>query len=344
MTHGNARSLATALGVLALIAAACGSPSDAATTIPERTTEAPTTTEAPLPYEVTGDLVYHDGDDRFIDDEGLINVVAPIAEGPWPVVVAFHGNPRGVDKAWMMPTARAIARQNRVVFVPTWGSVSGTFQRDASLEEEFDLLVREIQCAVLFAKDRAAEYGGDPNHITVYGYSAGGNAALMAGFGHADPLETCAANGDAVQPQAIVNGDGDVLLGAATWDDELDAEPDAFYALTPWRRVDGSHEFKVVVAAVENTTSPYERQLGDDPYASALATRHVDIDLVASMTAMGFLDDGVFSNRDANEWAYLTLLEAGYDVELVILPDSNHDSISLEGEALLIDTIVNAEG
>ncbi|MDJ0960908.1 MAG: carboxylesterase family protein [Acidimicrobiia bacterium] len=358
MTYREARA-ALALLALALLVASCGSPTEAATSAAPGTTAAPattaapstapstsaapTTTEAPPGFTITSDLVYHETDDRF-RGEGLVDVVVPTGTGPWPIVVAFHGDPNSVGKSWMMPTAQSIAEHGRVVFVPDWGHINWTWARDATQAEEFAATEAQIRCAVAFARHRGDDFGGDPEHITVYGYSAGGNAALMAGFGREPALDSCAAGGDPVMPQAIVSGDGDVLLGAGVWDRTFKEEPDAFYAMTPWRRLDEPRPLRVHIAAVENTFGPYDRPLGDDPYASPVATRHTDIDLVASLQAMGLLDDGAFSNRDANEWAYATLLDAGYDVHWVLLPDSNHVSLSAEGRALLIDTVVNAEG
>lgn len=327
-----------------LAAAACGSTSEAVTTAsPQRPTSAPTTSEPPPRFEVTSNLVYHQGDDRFTGAAGLMDVVAPVAKGPWPTVVAYHGDPSSVGRPWMLPMAEDLADEGRVVFVPDWGHTEYAWQREVSLVEQFDLLVREVRCAVVFAKAHAADFGGDPDHITVYGYSAGGNAALMAGLADTEPLEACAEAGPSVVPQAVVSGDGDVLLGAGIWDSRLADEPEAFYGFTPWRFVDGSPRVPVQIVAVENTYGPFERSVGEDPYTSMVADRHTDIDLVGELLAMGLLDDGAFSVRDSNEWAYQELLDAGYDVEWVLLPDSNHLSISPEGRTLLIDTILQAE-
>ena len=91
-----------------------------------------------------------------------------------------------------------------------------------------------------------AEYGGDPGHITLYGLSAGGNAALMAGLAGADPLDTCAATGPAVTPQALVPIEADWVLGGG-WDQQLSENPEAFYSITPWRFLDGSQNIAIHV-------------------------------------------------------------------------------------------------
>lgn len=293
--------------------------------------------------EVTSNLVYHLDDDRFDNAKGLVDVVAPTTDGPWSVVVAFHGDPRFANKSWMLPMATDIAVHGRVVFVPDWGHTAAGWRSENSLEAEFNLMVREVRCAVVFARSRAHDYGGDPNRITVYGFSAGANAALMAGLSDTEPLEACAETGPGVVPQAVVSGDGDVLLGAGGWDAHFAEEPEAFYAFTPWRYLDASDAFPIYIAATENSFGPYDRSIGSDPSTSFLVDRHIDVDLVGELDAMGLLEDGGFSLRDSNEWAYKALLDTGYDAEWVLLPDSTHESFSSEGRALLIDTVVNAE-
>jgi predicted esterase len=292
--------------------------------------------------EVTSDLVYHQGDDRFNNAEGLVDVVAPTTRGPWPVVVAVHIHNMG--RLSMLPMARDIADRGRVVFVPGWGLPDPRWLEENSLEAEFDLWVREVGCAVVFAKSHAAEYGGDPDHITLFGHFAGANAALMAGLAEPEPLEACVETGPSVVPQAVVSWDGPLLAMPPGDDGQLAEEPEAFYAITPWRHLDGSHDFPVYIATAENSERQYERRsFGSDPAASFIADRHTDIDLVAELDEMGLLDDGRLSLRDSNEWAYQTFLDAGYDTELVLLPDSTPGSVSAEGRGLVIDTVVHAE-
>ncbi len=324
--------------------AAIASVRETTTTAVLSTTTQPTGTsgEASL-VEVTKGLVYHEGDNRFENAEALIDVVAPTTGGLWPVVVAFHGDPRFVGRSWMLPMATDIAGHGRVVFVPDWGHTAAEWRSENSLEADFDLQVREVRCAVAFARSRADDYGGDPDHITLYGYSAGGNAALMAGLSDAKPLEACAETGPGVVPQAIVSGDGDVLFGGPSWDTGFAEEPETFYAFTPWRHLDAPGAFPIYLASAENSVGPYDRTFGSDPYASFLADRHIDVDLIGELDAMGLLADGGFSLRDSNEWAYQAFLDAGHDAEWVLLLDSTHESLSSEGRTLLIDTVVNAE-
>ena len=322
------------------------------------TTETPTTAatsvgavtvEPVVDVEVVPSVVYHRGDERFQNAEQEMDVVVPTAGGPWPVVVVFHGGGGGVSKEWSMPMSTAIGEQGRVVFVPTHAHTAVEWRSNAKLRQEWELVVAEVRCAVAFAKATAADYGGDPDHVTVMGYSGGGNSALMAAMSPADPLEACVVSGPGVEPQAVVNIDGDVLLGPPPYDAAFADDADTFYAFTPWRNLDPDDPFPVHVISVDTRTSGEERSVEDD--RSWVDLRHVDIDLDAELDAMGVFDDGVFTNREANEWAYETLVAAGYDTTWLLLPDSHHASgyeaddwgMSPQAWQLTIDTVLNAE-
>jgi len=326
------------VGALAVAVAACGDSDDDAGPAEALPEAEPGTVEV----EVETDLVYHDGDDRLSPRSGLVDVAAPTTAGPWPVVVAFHGDPRSVSKNWMRPTGTRVAEHGRVVFIPAWGHLNGSWSGDVPLRTQWALLTDEIACAVAYAKDHAADHGGDPDHITVYGFSAGANAALMAGLGDSQPLDACAADASRVVPQAVVSADSDALLGGG-WDDQLAEDPEVFYALTPWRDLDPeAHTFPVHVLATDTAVGPYDRPIPDDSEA-LFGHRHVDVDLEAELDELGLIDDEGFSILDGNVWAHDTLVEAGYDAHWLLLPDSTHGLLSSEAQDLLVDTIVHAE-
>ncbi len=354
--------------VFVLMAAACGDDDrgEESVTTPSATTTvsaapAPTTTVGAAPaattttsamvgnaaagtldVELITDLAYHQGDERFRASSGLIDVVAPTTGGPWPVVVVFHGNPSAVSKEYHRGQAHLLAKRGRVVFLPAWGHTDSVWESEAGLRAMLDLHVREVTCAVVFTRARAAEFGGDPDHIILHGLSAGGNAVLTAGLARAEPLDACVEAGPAVVPQALVPVDADVMLGGG-FDQQLSEDPEAFYSATPWRYLDGSHDFPIHVTVTAEPGAPYVRSVGSDPATSWLSYRHVDIDLVAELTELGFLDDGGFGLRESDEYLHQVLLDAGYDARLVILPGASHERYGDEGWAVLLDTILEAE-
>lgn len=343
------RQVLVLLCVVAFVLAGCDSLSEESTdeTTASPTTATPTgqvdvsaTTEA-MPTEMTENLIYHPGGDPFSADSGAVDVIAPIDGSSWPTVVVFHGDPRVAGKTWHRSDAQLIAEQGRVVFLPAWGNVDSLAIRDMGVEASWDLTVRELKCAVAFARSHTEEFGGDPDHITLYGLSAGGNAVLMAGFADEEPLDTCSVPGPAPAVQALVPIDADWVMGGG-WDTELTANPEAFYSITPWRLLDGSQDLSIDVTVTE-ITGPYTRSVEPDPALSWLSYRHSDIDLVADLDARGFLADGEFSLRESSEYAVEILSTAGYDVTLVVLPGAQHESWGDEGRRVAVETVLSAE-
>ncbi|MCP3998765.1 MAG: carboxylesterase family protein [bacterium] len=314
-------------------------PAVATTGSPESDADETTAPEAPT-TAMTEDLVYHAGGEIFQASAGKIDVIAPIESGLYPTVIAFHGDPRNASKGWHRSDGRMIAEQGRVVFLPTWGHVDPNALGDTQMA--WDLIVRELKCAVAFVKARTADFGGDPDHITLYGLSAGGNATLMAGLAEAEPLDTCAVDGPSVPAQALVPIDADWVLGGS-WDAALKEAPEAFYSLTPWRFLDGAQDLPIHVMVTE-IVGPYTRSVGPDPADSWLSYRHPDIDLVFDLTERGFLYDGEFGLRESGEYAYQILTEAGYDTSLVLMPGADHVVWGDAGLALVVETVLNAEG
>ena len=335
---------------LALALGSCGGGENQVEAVAETTTtttEATTTTSAEVPTtertdfletRLVTDLVYHASDDRFSAASGLTDVTAPTEGGPWPTVVVFHGDPRFASKTWHRPDATEIAGHGRVVFLPAWGQTTLSYDA-ASLDSHWDMLVREVTCAVAFAAAYTEEYGGDPDHITLYGLSAGGNAVLMAGLAGAEPLETCVAPGPAITPQALAPIDADWLLGGG-FDSQLSENPEAFYSITPWRYLDGSQDLRIYVMVTEDPT--LVRSVDPDPATSWLSYRHPDIDLPAELEAMKFLDDGKFGIVESGEYAYEVLVAAGYDATLVRMPGARHEAWGEEGRRVVVETVLHA--
>ncbi len=97
----------------------------------------------------------------------------PAANARLPVVIFFYGG------GWVAGSRQdygfagsAFAGKGFVTIVPDYRLVPGVL---------FPAFVEDGALAVKWARDHAAEYGGDPNQITLAGHSAGGyNAAMLA--------------------------------------------------------------------------------------------------------------------------------------------------------------------
>lgn len=95
----------------------------------------------------------------------------PAAGAQLPVVIFFYGG------GWVAGSRQdygfagsAFAGQGFVTIIPDYRLVPGV---------RFPTFVEDGALAVKWARDHAAEYGGDPNRITLAGHSAGGYEAAM---------------------------------------------------------------------------------------------------------------------------------------------------------------------
>jgi dienelactone hydrolase len=161
--------------------------------------------------EVTSEIL----SDRTAQD---VLVVEPVAEGPWPVIVAFHG----IDGTArdMQELASRLAGEGYVVFAPT-------FHTDITTYEGVERGGMDAECGYRFARSIAAEHGGDLDRpVTFVGWSLGASMALAIGLSEFDP-SAVPCFGPAPRPDVVVavsgchyeGGDLD-LVDAAAWANE----------------------------------------------------------------------------------------------------------------------------
>jgi hypothetical protein len=94
----------------------------------------------------------------------------------------FHGG--AGDKGDLGTHARRVADLGFVVFSATWGAGMNPY---AYTYEEARAIESQGACAVAFARTHAAEYGGDPATMIVFGHSGGANTAAMVAFARTEP-------------------------------------------------------------------------------------------------------------------------------------------------------------
>ncbi len=101
------------------------------------------------------------------------DVYVPDAEGPFPGVVAIHGGYfRFGSKSQMARRAKTIAAHGFTVVAINYR---------LSPAHQFPAHIEDAQAAVRWMRTEAATYKIDPDRIGSYGYSAGGNLALLLG-------------------------------------------------------------------------------------------------------------------------------------------------------------------
>lgn len=108
-----------------------------------------------------------------VNADTTVRVYAPEGDGPFPVVVYYHGG------GWVSgdldmhdSTCRRIANRASTV----------VFNVDYRLapEHPFPAAFDDGYAALVWAHDHASEFGGDPTRLAVAGSSAGGNIAAAA--------------------------------------------------------------------------------------------------------------------------------------------------------------------
>ena len=113
---------------------------------------------------------------RELDVSGVTvtDVFAPGEGDRLPVVVMLHGT--GGERDVMEPLARAVAAQGAVVFLPSWPVIDQVAPFPADDDEPFRRQAEAVVCALRYARRTAADFGGDPDDLTVLGHSGGATA------------------------------------------------------------------------------------------------------------------------------------------------------------------------
>ena len=116
-----------------------------------------------------------------VDDQELqFDVFWPEGDGPFPMVINFHGGgwTKRNQEGFPEPMCKWISNKGYVVFNVSYRLAP---------EHRFPTQVNDALGAVLFIKEHAAEYNGDPTRVAIMGDSAGGNLAGMVACCWNDP-------------------------------------------------------------------------------------------------------------------------------------------------------------
>lgn len=125
--------------------------------------------------ETIYDIVYAQPDNQPV----RLDVAWPVEGGPYPVVVYFHGGGWAIgDKAALRRRMRMIAQAGYVVFNANYRLTP---------EGRFPNAVNDCLGAVIYAKDKAKIYNGDPGRVAVMGDSAGSHLSALVALAWDDP-------------------------------------------------------------------------------------------------------------------------------------------------------------
>ena len=293
---------------------------------------------APMPslMPITSTLDVNFESSNPLNELGILDVFAPETAGSWPVVVMFHGNPATDTRAQLRQQAERLAGTGFVAFVPNWGRSGGATYNALSNVEMIQADNAQSACAVAFARARAADYGGDPSTMIVYGHSGGANQASVQAFLQPAPTDGCLVDSEPGTFDAMVVWEGDWVLWPPFWDPILAQEPGFFDLITPWTRLADHRDLPVHFVVSDNPG------LGREDGAW-LDTRG-DGQMRSRLEAVGALEDGYMWFDELEEMFAKVLRDQGYSVTYDVMPDSNHSSLGAAGWPVFLDAFRKAAG
>jgi hypothetical protein len=281
----------------------------------------------PTVVETVG-VAYESASPRLVP--GVLDVYSPARAGTWPVVVML---PPPGDNTGLIRHARSVADIGFVVFVPSLGLVPKGVA-PAATYDGFLANNSQAACAVEFARAHAAEYGGDPSEMIVFGHSGGANIGAMVAFARPAPSADCLGGTTLGPIDALVTWEGAWIVSVSSPEvlDAIDADPRVLDALTPWKRLAGHRDLKVVMLVSEDPGVIFEREVGD-PWAtdSWLAVRDPSGDLRRQLEANGAFADGTLDMVEVQQLLFSVLEAQGNPVTLDTMPGSTHTRLSDAG-------------
>jgi acetyl esterase/lipase len=248
-------------------------PTTSPTTTPPRLPEGELNIVKTVPYATTGDC-----GDRVTECQQFVDVYAPAAPGPWPVVVMVHGRPR--TPADMVELAKAVARRGAVVFNADYRGVRPVEQQ--GWPEAID----DVACAVRFARATAADYGGNPSRLILVGHSFGGYVGTLVALAGDEFHGDCLVDDGSALPDAWVGISANCVVGVPPpphplWSTFYGGDPDERPAV--WQQGDTLEHLggnpDLIVRMVHMRDDPIVelvqprtlvRQLKDDGYDATL--------------------------------------------------------------------------
>ena len=111
-----------------------------------------------------------------------LDVSWPDGPGPFPVLVWIHGG------SWEQFSKEA--NEGLACYITNRGYVVFNINYRMVPEVTVRQIINDAMGAVIFAKDHAAEYNGDPKRVAVAGHSAGAHLATMVAVAAGDPYFT----------------------------------------------------------------------------------------------------------------------------------------------------------
>ena len=216
--------------------------------------------------------------------ERALDIYAPALQvgelpGLRPVIVFAHGYNQG--KAALATVSRALAERGAVVFAPSW-------RTDPSTAASWREMTESLACAVRTARTMAPDYQGDPDNVTLVGFSMGGSVGAIVALNGEDvdglwsayaddhggpPAQVRCLNADVpAEIQAFVG-----IGGAYTLPDRFKAEDADLYSLLTSHSTSTDLRIALLHGEFDSTVPPivsedFRQQLIAAGYNPALAS------------------------------------------------------------------------
>lgn len=161
-----------------------------------------------------------------------LNLYRPMTDRPVPIILWLHGG------GWF--TGDRTLAPDLVHHVEATGCAVASIEYRLSGQALFPAQLHDVRTAIQFLRARAEQFGMNPTKVGVWGSSAGGHLAALAGLtGHLDHLPGEEETGDAsVQAVAESYGPADLIATADTTSTPPLSGSDAS---TPEARLIGGH-------------------------------------------------------------------------------------------------------
>jgi len=234
--------------------------------------------------------------------------------GPFPIIIAIHGGGfRYGDKAdsQLVPMIEGLER----------GYAVASINYRLSDEARWPAAINDVKAAIRFLRANSATYGIDPERFAVWGDSAGGDLAALAGTSGgvealADPAQGNATQSDRVQ--AVID-----------WFGPIDYEQlEAQYAASPRGDLNGPDSVQSQLFGRPLSAIPAEVR-------AANAATYISADDPPFLIEHGGAD-GVVPVEQSTDFAAKLTERLGADrVTLRVLPDAGHmDAVFVTPEHL----------
>lgn len=254
------------------------------------------------------------------DDEGIwtLDVLYPVEEGPWPLVVVFPGV---CDNCAAVTQSRIIAERGAVAVAPRyWHPVASTSTEYLVGNKPND----RAACAVGYAQSIALDYGGIAHQTTIVGFSAGVHPAGWVGLGVAD--DGLCNEAISHLPVGLVVGDSQFIFQGTMWNAAFENEPDgAAETIDRYLNPDRWKISEDLIVFLWSTESDFSARPIENPPASEswVWSRDTTGTLIDDLREVGALDDGMVDLYDNALLLEKRMLDAGIQVTNIRYPDDH---------------------